>query len=110
MAIKVSSITVIDDNRRVSNTRLTTSVITTNTTAEAGKYYYINAGSVTLTLPATPTAGDQIGVAEISGNTNSVIDRNSSNVMSLGENLTLDKAYSAFRLVYVDSSVGWAFT
>jgi hypothetical protein len=110
MAIKISNVTVIDDNRREINTRLTTSVITSNTSAEAGTYYYLNAASIIITLPTSPIAGDQIGIAEISGNVTSVVARNSSNVMGLPEDLALDVAYAAFRLTFVDATQGWVFT
>lgn len=110
MAIKISNVTVIDDDRRQTNTRLTTSVITANTNAVAGTYYYLNGASITLSLPGSPAAGDQVGVAEISGNTNSVIAGNSSNIMSISENLVIDREYAAFRLIYVDSTRGWVFT
>lgn len=110
MAIQVSGVTLFDDNRREQNTRLTTSVITANTTANSGIYYYVNAGAVTLTLPSSPTEGDQVGVAEISGNTTSIVARNGSNIMSLAEDLDLNLAYASFRLVFVDSTRGWVFT
>jgi len=110
MAIQISGTTVIDNDRKQVNTRLTSEVISTNTNASAGTMYYIDTTGTTLTLPSTPTVGDVVGVSEVSGGTTSVIARNGSNIMSLGEDLTLDQAYAAFRLTYVDSSVGWAFT
>ena len=110
MAFQISGVTLFDENRREQNARLTTSVITSNTAANGGIYYYLNAGSVTLTLPSSPTVGDQVGIAEISGNTTSVIARNGSNIMSLAENLELDLAYASFKLVFVDSTRGWVFT
>ena len=110
MAIKISNVTVIDDSRKQTNLRLTTSVISANTAATAGTNYYINTDGVVLTLPSSPTVGDIVGVSEVSGGTTSSINRNSSNIMSTGEDLTLDQAYASFSLTYVDASIGWAFT
>lgn len=110
MAIKISGVTIVDDDRKQTNLRLTTSVITSNTTAVAGTYYYLNDTGITLTLPSSPATGDQVGIAEIAGDTTSVISRNSANIMSISENLVIDKAYAAFRLIYVDSTEGWVFT
>jgi hypothetical protein len=106
MAIKVSGINVIDDNRRLANTRLTTSYISANTTAVTGTVYIANT-SLVLTLPASPTAGDQVGFNNQSTITTSTIARNSSRINALAEDMTVDVAYSSFNLVYVDSVQGW---
>jgi hypothetical protein len=92
------------------NTRLPTSVIVANTSANAGVYYYLGANTVTLTLPLTPSVGDQVGVAEINGGNASIVARNGSNIMSIAEDLDLNIPYAAFRMVYVDSTRGWVFT
>jgi len=110
MAIQISGTTVIDNNRKQVNTRLTSQVISTGTTATAGTHYYIDTDGTTLTLPSSPTVGDVVGVSEVSGGTTSSIGRNGSNIMSAAEDLTLDSAYASFRLTYVDATVGWAFT
>lgn len=106
MAIKVSGTTVIDDNRRLANTRLTTSYISANTTAVAGTVYVANT-SVVLTLPASPTAGDQVGFNNQSTVTTSVIARNSEKINATAEDMTVDVAYASMTLVYVDSVQGW---
>lgn len=110
MAIKISGTTVIDNNRRQVNNRLTTSVITANTTAVAGNWYYLNAAGITLTLPSSPTAGDQVGVSDISGGTSNIIGRNSSNIMGAAEDLTFDQSYFFAVFTYVDATRGWVFT
>ena len=110
MAIKISGTTVIDDSRKLTNHRLTTSVIGTNTNAVAGTHYYLNAAGITLTLPSSPTAGDQVGISEIAGNTDCIVSRNASNIMSLAENLEMNQAYFHAILTYVDATRGWVFT
>jgi len=110
MAIKISGTTVIDDNRRQVNNRLTTSVITANTTAVAGNWYYLNASAITLTLPSSPANGDQVGVSDISGSTTNIIARNGSNIMGAAEDLTFDQTYFFGVFTYVDATLGWVFT
>ena len=81
-------------------------VISTDTTAVAGGFYVLTA-SLTLTLPATPTAGDVVHVSNRSGVATCVMDRNGVNVMGLAENMTLDSAQQPFSLVYADATRGW---
>lgn len=109
MAIKISGISVIDDNRRTLNTRLTTVVVTANTSATAGNNYFLNGAGIVVTLPSTPTAGDQVGISEVEGDTTSSVARNGSKIMSLDEDLTIDNAYGVFKLTYVDATEGWVF-
>ena len=88
----------------------TTNVITGNTTASKDNHYYINGSSITLTLPASPSVGDEVRISEVSGNTNNIIGRNSSNIMSSASDLTIDTAYLVISLRYVNSTIGWAFS
>jgi len=108
MAIKISNTTVIDDSRKLVNHRLTTSVITENTTAVTGTNYIATA-SLTLTLPASPAAGDVVGFQNSSNTSTCVIARNGSNIMSLAEDLTIDSLNHALVLQYVDATRGWVF-
>jgi hypothetical protein len=87
--------------------RETVNVISTDTTAVASRTYVFTA-SLTLTLPASPTAGDWVSIVNASGTTTPVIGRNGSNIMSLAEDMTVDKADGAsFTLVYADATRGW---
>jgi hypothetical protein len=83
-------------------------VISTNTTAVASRTYVLTA-SLTLTLPASPSAGDWVSVQNSSGTITAVITRNGSNIMSLAEDLTLDTDFVSVTLVYADATRGWVF-
>lgn len=64
------------------------------------------AAGVTVTLPASPFAGWEVGVTN--GNfTNTVVARNGSNIMGLAEDITLDIPYLSFNFIYVDTAQGW---
>jgi len=81
-------------------------VIGTNTTAVASRIYVLTA-SLTLTLPASPTAGNTVAVSNMSGVLTAVIGRNSQPIMALAEDLTVDLDGAGFTLVYADATRGW---
>jgi hypothetical protein len=82
------------------------SVISTNTTASSGNLYVLTA-NLTLTLPASPNAGDYVKVSNRSGVATCTIARNSENIMGAASDLTLDKLNSGFELIYSGSAQGW---
>ena len=81
-------------------------VISTNTTAATGTAYLLTA-SLTLTLPATPAAGDCVFVHDASGSGTCVIGRGGENIMSAAEDLNLNTGYPYLWLVYADATRGW---
>ncbi len=88
----------------------TTNVITGNTSATKDNHYYLNGSGITLTLPSSPTVGDEVRISEVAGNVNCVVGRNGSNIMSSASDLTIDTAYLVIYLRYVNSTIGWAFS
>ena len=96
-----------------ANNALPTLNIITGTTVTAIKnqhYVLKNASATTVTLPASPAAGDPIWVSTENGLTTNIIARNGNKIKSLSEDLTLDIANTMVQLRYVDSTVGWTFT
>jgi hypothetical protein len=85
---------------------LTVSTISTNTTA-VKDYLYVLTASLTLTLPASPSAGDSIKIANFSNVASCIIGRNSSNIMALAEDLTLNDTTARITLIYTDATRGW---
>lgn len=84
------------------------SVIGTSTAAVAYKTYTLTA-SLTLTLPASPSAGQWVGVINRSATTTPVIGRNGQNIMGLAEDMTLDNANASLTLVFADATRGWVW-
>jgi len=80
--------------------------ITSDTNAIASTYYVLLSG-LTLTLPASPAAGDYVGIINRSNTVTGTIARNGSNIMASGADLTLDDVNARFRLVYANASQGW---
>ena len=83
-------------------------VISTNTTAVRSRVYVLTA-SLTLDLPASPTAGDMVMFANRSATATPVIGRNGQNIMGLAENMTVDNVNYFATLVFADATRGWIF-
>ncbi len=82
------------------------SVISSNTTAVNGNLYVLTA-NLTLTLPASPSAGNYIKVSNRSGVATCTIARNSEKIMGDTSDLTLDKLNAGFEMIYSGSAQGW---
>ena len=81
-------------------------------TAVSGDGYFVNttSGAVTVTLPASPSAGDIVAVADYNCNaaTNNItLGRNSSNINGDASDFTIAKDSGNVALVYVDGTEGW---
>ena len=91
------------------------SVQTTSFTAVAGRAYPVNttSASITVTLPASPTAGDQIQIVDYAGtaDTNAIVINPNGNKLEGG---TADQILTGDRegviLTYIDSTQGWICT
>lgn len=81
-------------------------VISTNTTAVASRKYVATA-TLTLTLPASPTAGSWVEFVNRSTTVTCVIGRNAQNIMGLAEDMTVNDLNAAFRLTFADATRGW---
>jgi hypothetical protein len=91
------------------------SVKTSGFTAVAGEGYFCNTTSAgfTVTLPATPTAGQQVAVVDYAGtfDTNALIISPNGNKIEGGtNNLALTGEREGVLLVYIDSTQGWLAT
>ena len=67
---------------------------------------------VTVTLPATPSVGDEVTIIDSGnafGSNNLTVGRNGSNILSVAANLTVSTNGAAFTLVYVNATRGWAY-
>ena len=136
MAIKISGTTVIDDSRNITNlgsaltlsqggTGATTAAaaranLNTNSlpilkgtsyTAVAGEFVTATAGSITITLPASPSAGDTVTIKDGTGaaaTTTFTVGRNGSNIASSATDLIFDKNYAEITMTYIDGTIGWS--
>jgi len=91
------------------------SVKTSGFTATAGEGYFCNTTSsaFTVTLPATPTAGQQVAVVDYAGtfDTNALLISPNGNKIEGGtSSLQLSGEREGVLLVYIDSTQGWLAT
>jgi len=89
-----------------------TSVKTSGFTATANKGYFCNTTSAgfTVTLPASPSAGDEVIILDYAGtfDTNGlIISPNGNKIEGGSSNLQLSGERKGVRLVYIDSTQGW---
>ena len=117
---------IVDDgaggtNRKVAASRIKTyigggtqwqAVKTSNFTASAGQGVFCNTTSAafTLTLPASPSIGDEVTFVDYAGTfdtNNLTIGRNSEKIHGATEDLTVATERAANTLVYTDSTQGW---
>ena len=93
------------------NINYCTSLKTSPFTASASRGYFINTGSaVTVTLPSSPSAGDQIVVIDATGNASSnniTLGRGGSKIKGVCTDALLETDRVGVRIVYSGSSQGW---
>lgn len=84
-------------------------IITTTThTGSSGNHYVLtNVAASTLTLPASPAAGDLVWVTTGNSLTTNVVDRNGNNIEGAATNLTLTATQQYVQLRYVNATLGW---
>ena len=74
-------------------------------------YIIATAGSITITLPASPTAGDTVTIKDGTGaaaTTSFTVARNGSPIASAASDLTFDKNWAEIVMTYIDGSIGWS--
>ena len=91
------------------------SIKTSDFTAVAGQGYFVNttSGSITVTLPASPSLGDLVAIADYAGtlDTNKcTLNRNGSKIESAAENSQIEKERQVTVLTYSDATQGWLAT
>ena len=89
-----------------------TTAKTTSFTAVSGNGYFVNttSGAITVTLPATPSAGDIVSVkdyAQTFNTNNCTLARNGSNIEGTASDIVLNGQAESVTFVYVDSTKGW---
>ena len=94
-------------------TGLTYQGISTNTTLAAGNSYIVNTSSanLTLTLPASSTLGDLIGIIDGTGTASShALTITGANIMGSSSDMVITTNSAAFQIVYYNSTRGWVLT
>jgi trimeric autotransporter adhesin len=81
-------------------------ITASSTTMVSNTYYTVTASGRTMTLPASPTEGMKVKIGVLNF-VNTIIGRNSTNIMGIAEDITIDMAYSCITLTYRNPTYGW---
>ncbi len=88
-----------------------TTVKTAAFTAVAGKGYFVNTTSaaITVTLPSSPSAGDEVSIVDYAGtaDTNNITITSSDNINGASHDVFIDYERGGVSMVYVDATQGW---
>ena len=80
------------------------------TLAVSDRVMVIPAANMTITLPLTPSIGNEVRIVDAAGTaatTNFTIARNGERIMGALENMTVNTNSARLHLVYANSTVGW---
>src|SRR5210317_721725 len=88
-----------------------TDVKTANFGATAGEGYFVNTTSaaITVTLPSSPSAGDEVSIVDYAGtaDTNNITITSSDNINGAASDVKIDYERGGVSIVYVDATQGW---
>ena len=99
-------VTSVDGQTGNVSTNYDAQVISTSTNALKNTVYVLTA-DLTLTLPASPVAGDSVKISNQSAVATCIIARNGSNIMGVASDLTLDDPAKNFELIFTNAAKGW---
>ena len=86
-------------------------LVGSNVTATSAQFLVATAGSITITLPASPSAGDFVAVKDGTGaaaTTTFTVARNGSKIASSATDLTFDKNFAEIVMTYINATIGWS--
>ena len=77
---------------------------TTQTAVKDAHYILTNVAATTVTLPASPAAGDTVRITVANALETNVVARNGQTIMGSATNLTIDDRYATFNLQFINST------
>lgn len=91
------------------------SIKTANTSITSGAGFFVDTTSaaLTITLPASPSVGNIVGIKDYAGTfgtNNLTIARNGSNIQGSANDSTISTNRASVVLVYADATRGWLYT
>ena len=84
---------------------------TANFPATAGEGYFVNTtnAAITVTLPGSPTAGDEVSIIDYGANalTNNITITSSDNIEGAADDVVINYNKGSVNIVYSDATKGW---
>ena len=84
---------------------------TADFTAVAGEGYFVNTTSaaITVTLPSSPSSGDEVNLVDYAGtaDTNNITITSSNNINGAADDVVINYERGGVSMVYVDATQGW---
>jgi hypothetical protein len=71
------------------------------------EYCTVTSSGLTLTLPSSPSIGDKVMIGIGDNYSNTIIQRNGSNIMGISEDIIIDIGYITITLIYINNTLGW---
>jgi len=104
--INSSGISTIGSLKVINSIYNGISSTSSNPTLSNREYIVVVSSGASISLPASPQAGWEVGISV--GNFEDVhVLRNGSKIMGLNEDLKMDLKYLSLRFLYVDANQGW---
>jgi len=86
-------------------------VKTADLTVYAGDSIVVGAGGITITLPSSPSIGDNVIIKDGTGavsTTPFTVAGNGSNIVSSASSLTFNSDWAEVRFVFINATIGWS--
>lgn len=111
MAIQINGTNIINNDKELATGLVSAYdrvfTVGVNTTLQNRDFCVVTGAGVTVTLPASPVAGNEVVIA-VGNFTNTGVGTNGQYIMGLPEDMTLDAAYATMNFVYSGiTTVGW---
>jgi hypothetical protein len=88
---------------------ITTISTASSITATVNTHVYVSAAGQTITLPASPSAGQRVLIT-VGNFTDTVVGRNGSNIMGSATDFTMDAAYLSIQFIFTNATQGWVMS
>jgi hypothetical protein len=96
---------------QIDNAGTSISLKATNYTASSRDFVVVTTSGITITLPASPSAGDFVIIKDGTGSASTstfTVARNGSNIASSATDLIFDKDFEEITMIYVGATIGWS--
>lgn len=106
----ISEVTNLQNTLDTKKTENNFEISANNTLVAGGRYFVNTANALTLTLPATPSVGDEVWIidqASQAETNNITVNNNGSLINGVDDTLVIDVNGAVATLLYTGSTLGW---